>query len=113
MWAQVRIYALPEVVAIAGEDAVAPLCVLDARFQVGLRYACAWVQNPNVTCALCGEPLGGHASYLAVLMPIEVELGFGTSSGVCVKCGEAPRAEVLTGIERSALLMFGPEMGHA
>lgn len=113
MWAQIRLYALPEVVAIAGENAVAPASILDARFQQGLRYACAWSQNPNVSCALCGELLGGRASYLAVLMPLEIELGLGTSSAVCLECGRAPREQVLKSVEYSALLMFGPEGGHA
>lgn len=110
MWAQVRIWTIPEA-ALA--DQAFPESILDARFQQGLRYAVVWASNSHVSCALCGELLGGKAAYLAVLMPLEVELGLGTSSAVCMKCGEAPRAEVMRGVERSALLMFGPEMGHA
>lgn len=114
-WAQVRIYALPEVASILMPVSPPPPCasVLEARFQAGLRYACAWAQNPNIACALCGEPLSGRASYLAVMMPLDERWGLGTSSAVCVKCGERPRDEVLKSVEYAALLMFGPEGGHA
>lgn len=110
MWAQVRIWTIPEA-ALA--DRAVPCDILEARFQQGLRYAVVWASNSHVSCALCGELLGGHASYLVVLMPLEVELGLGTSSAVCLECGKAPRQEILKSVEYSALLMFGPEGGHA
>jgi hypothetical protein len=109
-WAQVRIYALPEVAGVTGMTAPS---VLEARFQMGLIHACAWAHNGNISCALCGNPLDGNASYLAVLMPLDERWGLGTSSAVCAECGRAPRAEVLRHVEYAALLMFGPEGGHA
>jgi hypothetical protein len=108
-WAQVRIYALPEVAGVAGMTASS---VLEARFQMGLLHACAWVRG-HVSCAVCGSPLQGKASYLAVLMPLDERLGLGTSSAICVECGKEPRDQVLRHVEYAALLMFGPEGGHA
>lgn len=90
MWAQVRIWTLPEA-ALA--DQAFPGDLLEARFQQGLRFACAWASNENVSCALCGELLGGNASYLAVLMPLDIAMGLGTSSAVCLECGKGRGAK--------------------
>lgn len=109
-WAQLRIWTLPEA-ALASQ--AFPQNVLDARFQQGLALACAWLHGPERGCALCGELLHGAASYVAVLLPLDACWGLGTSSAICLECGKAPRAEVQKHVEHVALLMFGPEGGHA
>lgn len=110
-WAQVRIYELREVEESLG---AAPASVLDARFQMGLCHACAWAQNPSIACAICGRMLEGHATYVAVLMPLDESMPMPSFSGaVCTECGKEPRGEVLRRVEYSALLMFGGEGGHA
>lgn len=114
-WAQIRIYSLPEVQSILmpASPALPPGSILEARFLEGLRNCCAWANAGKIACAICGEELGGNASYLVVLMTLDPHCGIGTNSAVCVKCGEAPRDEVLRRVEYSALLMFGPEGGRA
>lgn len=113
-WAQVRIYALPEVQALLMPARPhPPSSILEQRFQEGLRNCCAWAEAGKIACAICGSELEGHASYLVVLMPLDPCWGIGTNSAVCVDCGQAPREEVLRRVEYSALLMFGPEGGHA
>lgn len=113
-WAQIRIWTLGEVrTLLMPAEPPVPLGLLDTRFLEGLRNAAAWARAGAVSCAICGGELGGKASYLAVLMPLDPRMGIGTSSAVCEKCGEAPRGEVLKSVEYSALLMFGPEGGHA
>lgn len=109
-WAQLRIWTLPEV-ALAQQ--AFPQSVLEARFQQGLQYARAWIEQPERGCALCGVVLNGNASYLGVLMPLDERWGLGTSCAVCLECGKAPRAEVQKHMEYAATLIFGPEGGHA
>lgn len=114
-WAQVRIYSLGEAASILmpASPVPPPSSVLEARFQEGLRNCAQWATAGKIACAICGDELHGHAAYLAVLMPLDASWGIGTSSAVCVKCGKEPRDQVLRRVEYSALLMFGPEGGHA
>ena len=109
-WAQLRIWTLPEA---AQASQAFPESILDARFQQGLALACAWLHGEERGCALCGELLKGTAAYVAVLLPLDACWGLGTSSAVCLECGKAPREEVQKHVEHVALLMFGPEGGHA
>lgn len=87
---------------------------LDARFKMGLGYACAWAHMPNLRCAMCNEPLEGHATYLVVLMPADPEVGLGSSGAVCSRCGQRlPRDRLQELADQAARVMFEPAMGRA
>lgn len=106
-----RLYTLAEVDAVA---CAMPWNELDARFRMGLAYACAWAGMPNLRCAMCNEPLVGHATYLVVLMPADPEVGLGSSGAVCSRCGQnLPREQLQALAEQAAQVMFEPVGGHA
>ena len=111
MHALARLYTLAEVDAVA---CAMPWNELDARFKMGLCYACAWAGMPNLRCAMCNEPLAGVATYLVVLMPVDHEGHLGSSGAVCSRCGQSlPRERLQELADQAARVMFEPAMGRA
>ena len=108
--AQARLYTLTEVDEVA---CAMPWNELDARFRMGLAYACAWAGMPNLRCAICNEPLEGQATYLVVLLPSDPEMGLGSSGAVCTPCGQMPRGRLQELADQAARIMFEPALGHA
>lgn len=90
-----------------------PQCELDHRLRQGLVTAIPWVQNPGRECAVCGKPIGGHAAYVMMLLPVDPEMGFGVSGGVCGSCGGLPRIQLEAHATLMAILMFEPHQGRA
>lgn len=106
-----RLYTLAEVDEVA---CAMPWNELDARFRMGLAYACAWAGMPHLRCAMCNEPLEGVATYLVVLMPADPEVGLGTSGAVCSPCAQRlPRERLQELADQAARVMFEPAMGRA
>ena len=110
MTAVARLYTLRE----AQDERWAPIMSeLEARFRVGLANATQWAEMPGVHCAVCDTPLDHDAAYLVVMMPDDVEGGFGVSGAICIRCAQHPRPALQGHAERTALLLFEEAQGRA
>jgi hypothetical protein len=109
--AAARLYNLGEVVDV---QRALPANVLEARFQQGLGQALQWAAMPQIRCVVCDAELSGEGAYLAVLMPLDEELGLGCSGVVCMGCAEThDRPWLQRAIECTATLIFEPHRGRA